>query len=256
VAREIDRYGIGRCLDPDRPELWRAAIASLIAAPDRLSGMGTRARAVSDARYHASHALAAWSATVADAARGSAGPERDGTHRAARNAVGVIAQAKAWAAAASAAASRLLTGNNGPERSDPESAKPSAQAPHRGVPGAIAEGVRRLRPHAIFLGLTAAVAALALYPHLGLAELQPLKDATDPLSHVAAFAVLTLIGALAWGVSLPLIAGLSGLAVALELAQSVTPGRVPDAGQAAAGLAGIMLGLLLARAWLKRRQAE
>ena len=59
--------------------------------------------------------------------------------------------------------------------------------------------------------------------------------------------VTTMAGTIAWGLTLPLIASLSGLAVWLELAQFLSPGREPDLVQVAGSLAGILLGLILAR---------
>ena len=95
---------------------------------------------------------------------------------------------------------------------------------------------------------------LALYPGLHLAVLQGLKDATEPLGHTAAFFALTVLGTMTWGRRLPLIAGLSGLAVWLELAQFLSPGRQPDLGHVMGGLAGILLGLILARLWRMDRR--
>ncbi len=56
-------------------------------------------------------------------------------------------------------------------------------------------------------------------------------------------------------VELLLIAGLSGLAVWLELAQFLSPGREPDLVQVAGSLIGILLGLILARLWRMDRRS-
>jgi VanZ family protein len=98
------------------------------------------------------------------------------------------------------------------------------------------------------------ITVLALYPHLHLTALQALKDATEPLGHTAVFAVLTMVGAITWGLTLPILAGLSGLAAWLELAQILSPGREPDFAHVAGSLAGILLGLMLARLWRIDRQ--
>ena len=68
------------------------------------------------------------------------------------------------------------------------------------------------------------------------------------------FALLEAMRATGWGLTLPLIAGLSGLAVWLELAQFLSPGREPDLAQVAGSLAGILLGLILAQLWRMDRR--
>ena len=119
----------------------------------------------------------------------------------------------------------------------------------------LGQGLRRAIPSAAFFALGVVITLLALYPGLHLAVLQGLKDATEPLGHTAAFFALTVSGAIIWGFTLPLIAGLSGLAVWLELAQFLSPGREPDPVQVAGSLAGILLGLILARLWRLDRRA-
>jgi len=119
--------------------------------------------------------------------------------------------------------------------------RPDGPAPESSPPGVLVR-------EATFFALGAVICLLALYPDLHLAVLQALKDATEPLGHTAAFFALTVPGAITWRLTLPLIAGLSGLAVWLELAQFVSPGREPDLVQVAGSLAGIFLGLILA--WL------
>jgi hypothetical protein len=104
-----------------------------------------------------------------------------------------------------------------------------------------------------FLALVGAAALLAIYPGLRFGDLQGLKDAIEPLPHMASLAIITTFGVLAWGASLPLIIGLSGFAVLLEAAQFMAPGRHPDATQMAGGLAGVALGVLLSRAWQRKR---
>ncbi len=119
-------------------------------------------------------------------------------------------------------------------------------------PGA---GLRRPVTSAAFFALGAVICLLALYPNLHLAVLQALKDAIEPLGHTVAFAALTVVGAMTWRLTWALIAGLSGLAVSLELAQFLSPGREPDLVQVAGSLAGISLGLILARLWRLDRRA-
>jgi len=116
-------------------------------------------------------------------------------------------------------------------------------------------GPRQALNSAAFFALGVVVTVLALYPDLHLAALQALKDATEPLGHTVAFFALTVAGTIAWGLTLPLLAGLSGLAVWLELAQFLSPGREPDLVQVAGSLAGILLGLILARLWRRDRRA-
>ena len=113
------------------------------------------------------------------------------------------------------------------------------------------QALRRTISSAAFFALGSAVTALALYPDLHLTVLQSLKDATEPLGHTVAFFALTVVGTIAWGRTWPLIAGLCGLAVWLELAQFISPGREPDLVQVAGSLAGILLGLILARLWAR-----
>ena len=117
------------------------------------------------------------------------------------------------------------------------------------------QGLGQALNNAAFFALGVLVTLLALYPYLHLAVLQTLKDATEPLGHTVAFAALTVVGAITWGLTWTLIAGLSGLAVWLELAQFLSPGREPDLVQVAGSLAGILLGLILARFWRRERQS-
>ena len=226
VARELEGHGIGVTLDPNRPEEWCTEVATIKAASERLVQMGARARALSETRYHPVHALESWSAVIEDAMRDATEPEGRSLTAPARNtAYGVIAQARAR------------------------------------ISGLIANGVRRLRDaapgrlryQAAFMSLVGLLSLMALYPGPGLADLQALKDAAEPFAHVAAFSVLALIGALAWGVSLPLVAGLSGFAVGLELTQFLSPGREPTLLQGIGAMTGVLLGLAIARLWRKRR---
>lgn len=139
----------------------------------------------------------------------------------------------------------------------PESVRP-APAP---VGGAVGRLARRLRSsgtgvivaRGTFMALAGAATVLALYPQLNLGGLQALKDATEPLAHLLTFAALTVIGALGWRPSLPLILGLAGLAVSLELGQFLAQGRDPYLAQVLAGVAGVTLGSLIARPWWSHR---
>ena len=134
-------------------------------------------------------------------------------------------------------------------------AKPAQKIGQLFLDEPLGAGLRRPVTSATFFALSAVICLLALYPDLHLAVLQALKDATEPLGHTAVFLALTVVGAMTWGLTLPLLAGLSGLAVWLELTQFLSPGREPDLAQVAGSLAGILLGLIVARLWRMDRRA-
>ena len=119
----------------------------------------------------------------------------------------------------------------------------------------IGQGLGRPISNAAFFSLGLVITVLALYPDLNLAALQALKDAIEPLGHTVVFLALTVVGVMTWGLTLPLLAGLSGLVVWLELTQFLSPSREPDLAQVAGGLAGLLLGLIVARLWRMERRA-
>lgn len=101
---------------------------------------------------------------------------------------------------------------------------------------------------AAFAAALLAVAVLSLLPSSRL----PTVSVSDKIEHLAAYAVLALIGSLRWntargllGLGLALVA-LGGL---LELAQGLVPGRFTDAADFAANCTGVLLGLLPALLW-------
>ena len=94
LARDLTGNGIGVSLDVERPDRWRAAIEALRAAPGRITEMGARARALSEAVYHPDHALGVWSAVLEVAARdrATAAPGRPDSLTPASSPVDIIAQ--------------------------------------------------------------------------------------------------------------------------------------------------------------------
>ena len=88
-----------------------------------------------------------------------------------------------------------------------------------------------------------AVIVLSLLP----AEAMPALEVSDKIEHAAAYAFLAFTGALAlrrphrW-----LVAGLAVLGIALEIAQTLVPGRSFDLVDGLANAAGAILGVLLA----------
>ncbi|RZT95258.1 VanZ family protein [Rivibacter subsaxonicus] len=81
----------------------------------------------------------------------------------------------------------------------------------------------------------------------------------DKLEHIAAFAVLMVLGVLAalrpvWALAL----GLLALGIGIEIAQAFTPDRTPDVRDVVADAIGIVTGLLLYVLWreLSQRRAS
>ncbi len=66
-AQDLERRGLGVCLDPAAPDGWRAAIAALKGDPGRLHAMGARALARSADRTPA-QALLNWESVLTEAA--------------------------------------------------------------------------------------------------------------------------------------------------------------------------------------------
>lgn len=219
VAARLARERTGVALDLRRPDEWRDRVAALRAAPGWRAAMGGRARASSAARGSA-HSLAAWRGVLAEAA--AQGVE-------VRAPVGAGAHAAGEEHAA--AVRRSLAGRLGRLAGDLHASRGG-----------------RVLARGIFMALAGTATVVALKPGWNLGDLQWVKDATEPLGHLGAFGTLTLLGVLAWGLRLPLVASLAGLAVTIELAQFLVPGREPYLPQTAAALAGIALAGLLSRA--------
>lgn len=101
----------------------------------------------------------------------------------------------------------------------------------------------------LFWALAAIVCVLALYPRLTLPEPDATEGLTHSYNHILAYMTLVIVGAVAWGLSRRLIAGLAGYAVALELAQTLSPGRQTTLADMGASLIGVVIGLVLVRAF-------
>lgn len=103
--------------------------------------------------------------------------------------------------------------------------------------------------------------ALAAVLALGPGPALPPVEGQDKLQHAAAFAALAFAAALAYpapagrarGRSAWIAVALMGYGVAIELAQSQIPSRTASAADVVADGAGVLLGLLLARLWLRWR---
>jgi VanZ family protein len=102
------------------------------------------------------------------------------------------------------------------------------------------------RVRVVFWVLAAIITVLALYPRLTMPELEAIEGMTQYLNHAFAFATLTVVGAIGWGLQRQLIIGVTMGAVALELLQSFSPGRQVTADDLLASLAGVALGYAIA----------
>ena len=100
----------------------------------------------------------------------------------------------------------------------------------------------------LFWALAAIVGVLALYPGLTLPEPGATEGVTHSYNHILAFVTLVVVGAMAWGLGRRLVAGLAVYAIALELAQTLSPGRQTTLADLAASVAGVAIGVLLVRA--------
>jgi len=107
------------------------------------------------------------------------------------------------------------------------------------------EPAARRRARRVFWLLAAVITVLALYPRLTLPEPGATEGVTHSYNHILAFATLILVGSLAWGWRRQLVVGLTIYAVALELAQTVSPGRQTTLADMAASLAGVAIGCVL-----------
>ena len=98
------------------------------------------------------------------------------------------------------------------------------------------------RSRVVFWVLAAIISILALYPRLTLPEPEVTQGTTQYYNHVLAFSTLTIIGAIGWSLQRRLIVGVAIGAIALELAQTFSPGRETTLPDLIASLAGVVLG--------------
>jgi len=114
---------------------------------------------------------------------------------------------------------------------------------------------RALSPRALRICAVAAVVAilvLALWPT---SESMPLHTAWDKADHVAAFAALTILGLRAWpSCPLRVLSGMFLYGVLIEVLQAFTSWRRGDWRDVVADVVGLALGILLLRAWERRRR--
>lgn len=100
--------------------------------------------------------------------------------------------------------------------------------------------------------VSAIVVALALMPW----SVELPSSGWDKADHVAAFAALAFLGLFAWrgrqAVHRRIVLSLLALGVAIELAQTLVPGRMADWRDVIADSVGVLLGLVVA-SWLARR---
>ena len=96
-----------------------------------------------------------------------------------------------------------------------------------------------------FVAAALITTAAALYPNFKLSTLLGGVQIQDPIVHLAAFAVITVIAAGAWQLNASIIVPLVLFALALELAQYFAPGREVSLTDAAFSLGGVMMGSLV-----------
>ena len=96
---------------------------------------------------------------------------------------------------------------------------------------------------ATFAIATLAVVVVSLLP----IEELPSLDVWDKLEHAVAYALLALLGAVAWAgrarASAMIAVSLVGLGIVLEFLQAFVPGRTTDPADALANLVGTVAGL-------------
>ncbi len=102
------------------------------------------------------------------------------------------------------------------------------------------------RARLLFWFLAAIITALALYPRLTLPEPAATEGVTQYYNHILAFSTLIVVGAVGWGLQRRLIGGIAIGAIALELAQTFSPGRETTLPDLIASLAGVVLGCAVA----------
>ena len=110
----------------------------------------------------------------------------------------------------------------------------------------LSRGPFQTRARLLFWVLAAIITALALYPGLTLPEPGATEGTTAYYNHVFAFTTLIVVGAIGWGLQRRLIVSVSIGAAALELAQTLSPGRETTLPDLIASLAGVVLGCAIA----------
>ncbi|MCO5101730.1 MAG: VanZ family protein [Burkholderiaceae bacterium] len=112
-----------------------------------------------------------------------------------------------------------------------------------------------MSPRALRICAVAAVVAILMLALWPTSESMPLHTAWDKADHVAAFAVLTILGLRAWP-SWPLrvVSSLLFYGVLIEVLQSFTSWRHGDWRDVVADVVGVAVGILLLRAWERRRR--
>ena len=98
----------------------------------------------------------------------------------------------------------------------------------------------------VFWVLAVIITALALYPRLTMPELEATEGTMQYYNHVLAFSTLIVVGAVGWGLQRRLIGGVAIGAIALELAQTFSPGRETTLADLLASLVGVALGCVVA----------
>jgi len=98
----------------------------------------------------------------------------------------------------------------------------------------------------VFWVLATIITALALYPRLTLPEPAVTEGTTAYYNHVFAFTTLIVVGAIGWGLRRRLVGGVAVGAIALELAQTLSPGRETSLVDLLASLGGVALGCAVA----------
>lgn len=99
----------------------------------------------------------------------------------------------------------------------------------------------------LFWGCALVTASFALYPNLSLPEPRVIGGYTQYVNHFIAFAVLAFFGIWGWGMRWRLVILLGIAVLAIELAQTLSPGRQASLLDLPAGFFGVGAGLFLAR---------
>ncbi|MGH1484017.1 MAG: rhomboid family intramembrane serine protease [Geminicoccales bacterium] len=97
----------------------------------------------------------------------------------------------------------------------------------------------------IFCVVLASIVVAAFYPNLRLPEPIVTRGFTDKIYHVLGFLILVWLAGTAWRWTYKQTIVLLVFAVALELSQLLTEGRVVDRADMMANVIGVALGLML-----------
>lgn len=111
----------------------------------------------------------------------------------------------------------------------------------------------RLPPRPFRIALFAACVAVVLWFSLAPPDSLPgIENFWDKAEHASAYMALTLVGLALFGASIPLVAGIWLLGVAVEFLQAAMPfDRMGDWRDAVANTVGVLAGLAVA--WAARR---